>query len=111
MSTVVTDPPLVTVLPAREMEAGRLIVGLPATPSPFVTVISLAVPVIVLAEPVPVPVRAHRPFVTLAARAARSESNACTSVPITTPMAVRAAAELAAMKTASPTAVEPRLAR
>ena len=42
-------------------ESGIVIVGLPATPSPLVTVTLLAVPVMVRAAAVPAPVRATRP--------------------------------------------------
>ncbi len=58
---VANEPPLnvppVTVLPVKVKAAGRDNVGLPETPSPLVTVISVAVPVRVRTAQVSAPMR------------------------------------------------------
>ena len=81
----VIEPPVIATLLAL-----KLIVGLPATPSPLVTVIPVP-DSIVLAVAVPAPVRVKIPLVDTLPIADRSASNACTSVPIARPSVDRAA--------------------
>ena len=61
-TTGLVNVPPVIVLPVKVKAEGSEIVGLPATPSPLVSVISLAVPVIVRTAAVSVAVRATMPF-------------------------------------------------
>ena len=65
------------VLPDKSISVGNDNVGLPATPLPFVTVISFAVPVIVLPVKVSAAVCVNIQFVLYAASAVNVASFAC----------------------------------
>ncbi len=85
------------VLPVNVTEDGIDTVGLPLTPSPFVKVISFAVPVRVRPTKVSAAVCVNIPLVLYAANEVNVASYACTLVPIARPKLVLAVAASVAL--------------